>query len=201
MPRLIGLSCVAILMMTNAIAVAAEADAPPFAERARPGPGQAALRSLAGKWQVEKSLYVAIGAPEHPAKSDGMTAERVWIGEGRFLQDVTRGTMGGKPYFRTGILGYNNMDRCYEWVTADGVTPTLMIYRGKQGAGPTLPASLQGSFTDLGVTGEQNVGKLVRMRTVIRIESSDQHVFEIYFTLPGGKEALADRMIFRRVPG
>jgi hypothetical protein len=37
------------------------------------------------------------------------------------------------------------------------------------------------------------------MRTVIHIESDDRHVFELYFTPPGGAEVLADRMIFTRV--
>jgi hypothetical protein len=52
---------------------------------------------------------------------------------------------------------------------------------------------------DPGVTGEANVGKPIPMRTVIRIESNDRNVFEIYFTPPGRKEILADRMVFTRV--
>jgi hypothetical protein len=91
------------------------------------------------------------------------------------------------------------MDHCFEWVTADAVTPTLMIYRGERGSGSRFPASLQGSFTDLGVTGEQNVGKRVGMRTVIEIASNDRHTFSIYFTPPGRAEALADQMVFSRV--
>jgi hypothetical protein len=188
------------LLVISAFSVRADQpDPPPFVQRAQPGPGQAALQPLVGKWKVEKSLYVAVGTPEHPAKGESMVTERVWIANGRFLQDVTRGTIGGQSYFRTGFLGYNNMDRCYEWVTADGFTPTMMIYRGTPGAGPIFPATLQGSFTDLGVTGEKNVGKLVRMRTVIRIEGDDRHVFEIYFTAPNAKEVLADRMIYTRL--
>jgi hypothetical protein len=177
----------------------APAAVPPFVQRAQPGAGQRALNPLAGNWQVEKYLYVAVGTREKPARSEKMLTERVWIAAGRFLRDTTRGTIGGKPYFRTGFLGYNNMDRCYEWVTADAFTPILMIYRGKQDAGPGLPVSMEGSFTDLGVTGEQNVGKRVPMRTVIRIESPDRHSFEIYFTPPGGPEMLADKMIFTRI--
>ncbi|MGJ7608564.1 hypothetical protein ACSFA7_29800 [Variovorax sp. LT1R20] len=53
---------------------------------------------------------------------------------------------------------------------------------------------------NLGITGEENVGKSIPMRTVIRIENENRHVFEIYFTPPGGSEVLADRMVFTRVP-
>jgi hypothetical protein len=200
--RLLMPLCLLSLTVVSTVGHATDQPAtpPPFVARAQPGAGQAALRVLAGKWKVEKSLYVAIGSPEHPAESANMTTERVWIGDGRFLRDTTTGLIGGQQYFRTGLLGYNNMDRCFEWVTADGFTPLLMIYRGKRNAGPVFPASLEGTFTDLGVTGEQNVGKHVNMRTVIRIESNDRHVFEIYFTPPGGKEVLADRMVFTRIP-
>jgi hypothetical protein len=189
-----------IVLFASAHAYGAEPSAPPpFVQRAQPGAGQAALQPLVGRWKVEKALFVAVGTPDKPAKSVEMTTERVWIADGRFLQDVTRGEIGGQKYFRTGFLGYNNMDRCFEWVTADAFTPIMMIYRGKAGAGPTFPASLEGSFTDLGVTGEQNVGKRVPMRTVIRIENNDRHVFEIYFTPPGETEVLADRMVFTRL--
>lgn len=62
------------------------------------------------------------------------------------------------------------------------------------------PIDMKGQFTDLGITGEQNVGKNIPMRTVVRIENENRHVFEIYFTPPGGTEVLADRMVFTRVP-
>ena len=50
-----------------------------------------------------------------------------------------------------------------------------------------MPIDLTGVFTDQGVVNEQTVGKSVGMRTVIRIESKDRHVFELYFTPPGAK--------------
>jgi len=198
-PLLIQLLVVIPLLAVSASTIADTPTPPPFVKRAQPGPGQAALNPLVGKWQVEKALYVAVGAPDKPIRSESMTTERSWIADGRFLQDVTRGTIGGQAYFRTGFLGYNTMDRCYEWATADAFTPIMMIYRGKAGTGTTLPISMDGSFTDLGVTGEKNVGKPVQMRTVIRIESNDRHTFDIYFTPPGEKEFLADRMVFTRL--
>jgi hypothetical protein len=49
------------------------------------------------------------------------------------------------------------------------------------------------------VVGEQTVGKPVGQRTVIRIESNDRHVSELYFTPPGGKEQLALRIVYTRI--
>jgi hypothetical protein len=48
------------------------------------------------------------------------------------------------------------------------------------------------------VVSEETVGKRVRMRTVITIESNDRHIFELDFTQPGGSEALADRTVHER---
>jgi hypothetical protein len=194
---------IALLAATASLyALAADPPLPPMVQRAQPGAGQRALQPLAGTWKVEKSLFVAIGTPDKPVRGENMTTKREWIGDGRFLHDVTQGSFNGQPYFRAGFLGYNNMDQRYEWVTADNFTPTLMAYQARSGSGPNAtgqPIDMKGQFTDLGITGEQNVGKNVPMRTVVRIENENRHVFEIYFTPPGGTEVLADRMVFTRV--
>jgi hypothetical protein len=56
-----------------------------------------------------------------------------------------------------------------------------------------------GVFTDQGVVNEQTVGKAVVQRTVIRIESNDRHVSELYFTPPGMREQLAMRLVYTRI--
>ena len=116
-----------------------------------------------------------------------------------FLSDTTTGLAGGKLYFRSGMLGYNNMDKRYEWTTADNQTPIMMSYYSAKGSGTSGPINMAGSFTDPGVTGDKNVGRTIRMRTTIRIVSSDRHIYQIFFTPPGKPEMLADRMIFDRI--
>lgn len=198
-----SLSALALLLMSAAPASAQPAgsqiDFPKLIARIQPGQGHELLKALAGEWTVEKSTFVVGGTPERPVRSAGMKTTREWVGDGRFLRDVTQGTMGGRPYFRTGLLGYDNVARRYDWVTADNITPTMMIYQGRPGAGASSPIEMLGTFADLGITGEANVGKPVPMRTVIAIENADRHVLEIYFTPPGGTEILADRAIYTRV--
>lgn len=174
-------------------------DLPAFARRGLPGPGHAALAPLVGTWRVENSIFIAIGTPDRPVVSDQITCRREWVAGGRFLRDVTEGTIGGGPYWREGLLGYSNMDQRYEWVTADGFNANMMIYLGDKGAGPRLPIVMSGVFTDQGVAGEQAAGRQVGMRTVISIESPDRHVFELYVTPPGAREFLADRKVYTRV--
>ena len=59
---------------------------------------------------------------------------------------------------------------------------------------------MNGAFTDQGVAGEETVGKRVGLRTVIRIDNNDRHMFELYFKRPGDKEVLALRSVYVRVP-
>ena len=157
------------------------------------------MQVLAGHLRLEMTLYAAMGSPEHPVSSSDLTAHREWIGGGRFLRDETQGTFAGSPYYRMGTLGYSNMDRRFEWVTQDGLNANMMFYQGSPRSGPIFPASLSGTFTDQGLLGENSAGKTIRQRTLIRIDSPDHHVMEIYFTPAGGRERLIDRKVYSRI--
>lgn len=194
-PFRVLLPCLLLLAAGPAAAQTSDVSLPALMGRAKPGPGHKVLEALAGTWKVEKANY-ALSRPDKPLEGADLTTTREWIADGRFLHDVTKGQFNGQPYFRAGFLGFNPATSQYEWTTADNFTPILMSYAGPR---RNTTIDMSGSFRDIGITGERNVGKDVPMRTVIRIEGADRHVFEIYFTPPGGKEMLADRMIYTRV--
>jgi Protein of unknown function (DUF1579) len=173
---------------------------PNWMRRGLPGPGHAALEPLTGAWRVEMSIHATFGrspsAP--PIVSTDLICRREWVAGGRYIEDITEGTAVGSRYWRKGWLGYSTMDRRYEWVTIDAVNSTMMSYVSAKGFGTNMPISMSGVFTDQGVAGEDSVGKTVAMRTVIRIETQDRHVIELYFTPPGKREMLATRMVYTR---
>jgi hypothetical protein len=181
--------------------VAAQMDMPAWMRRGQPGPGHAALEPLIGTWRVQMSIYAALGRSPHepPIVSDDVICRRDWVAGGRYIEDTTQGTVAAAPYWRRGWLGYSNMDDRYEWVTIDAVNTTIMRYAGTPGSGDETPISMSGVFTDQGVAGESTVGKPVGMRALIKIESNDRHIFELYFTPPGKPEVLATRGIYTRV--
>ena len=178
-----------------------QSDMPEWMRRGMPGPGHAALEPLIGTWRVEMSIYGTFGrsGDEPPIVSNDLICRREWVAGGRYLEDLTEGTAAGGRYWRKGWLGYSNMDRRYEWVTIDAVNSTMMSYAGAPGSGAERPISMTGTFTDQGVAGESAVGRQVPMRTVVRFESADRHVFELYFTPPGRPEVLAARNIYTRL--
>ena len=115
------------------------------------------------------------------------------------LKDVTTGTFGG-AYYRLGVLSYSPIDNRYEWNTVDNFNPMMMAYKGaKNSAKADGEISISGEFTDAGIfKSKATIGKSIKQRTVIKIESPDRHIMEIYFTLPGKTEFLSDRAIYTR---
>ena len=190
------LAVVACFLAVHAVAQDAKAQSttqqavPLWVQRGIPGAGHAGLAPLVGSWRAELSIHGTMGrsAELPPIVSRDIRTTRVWIADGQYVEDTTEGTVEGQPYWRRGWLGYSNLDRRYEWVTIAPRVP-MMIYLGKPGSGEQMPIEVTGVFTDQGVVSEQTVGKPVRQRTVIRIESNDRHVSELYFTPPGGKNS------------
>ncbi|KQU80659.1 MULTISPECIES: DUF1579 family protein [unclassified Rhizobacter] len=179
---------------------AAPTDMPAWVRRGLPGPGHLALAPLAGTWRVQMGVYATLGRREDapPITSDDIVTRRQWVAGGRYLEDTTEGTLMKSRYWRRGWLGYDNMAARYEWVTIDETNAGMMRYASQSGSVPGTRIDLFGTFVDQGVAGEDFVGKVVPMRTVIHIENQDRHVIELYFTPPGRKEALATRAVYTR---
>jgi len=175
------------------------ATAPPFVARGAPGAFHAALKPLQGEWRVEKEIYIAVGSPRAPAKSSGMITQRSWFGGGRHLLDTTEGSLAGSSYYRLGVLGFSNVDGCYEWVTFDAMNANMMLYRGTRLEQPSRHITLTGVFTDQGLLGEEFAGKPIPMRTDIDINNEDHHSIALYFTPPGQAELLIDRSRYFRL--
>lgn len=182
-------------------ATSATANLPIFIRNGQPGAMHKRLDVLVGEWNVKKLLFIAGGTPEKPIVSSGMICRRYWISEtgNRHMRDVTQGTLGGNPYYRLGILSYSTVDKNYEWNTVDATNSMMMNYKGVKNSGKARgDIVMSGEFTDQGIFGSASVGKTIGQRTVIKIESSDRNVIELYFTPPGKKERLADRSIYTR---
>jgi hypothetical protein len=197
-----SVSCIALAQDSSAEGVRpAQPELPKWFSRGLPGRGHEVLSPLVGTWRVQMSFYGTLGrSPDQPPLvTDDLISRRQWVAGGRYIEDIMEGTLDGAPVWRKGWLGYSTMDERYEWVTIDPVNTTMMYFEGAPKSGDQRPISMSGKFTDQGVAGEETVGKSVGMRTVIKIENNDRHVFELYFTRPGQKEALATRAVYTRL--
>ena len=158
----------------------ARLDAPWFApKRAR---GVKPTRRYLARSATRSTGRSVVAATSHQLsrKVSGHAANAV--GDGRFIEDTTEGTLMGAPLWRRGWLGYSNMDQRYEWITIDSVNTTMMTYVGATGSGPKLPISMDGVFTDQGVAGEETCRQACRHpQPSCRIHSDDRHVFRPLF--------------------
>ncbi|WP_063017749.1 DUF1579 family protein [Nocardia niwae] len=161
--------------------------------------GHRRLDQLVGEWKGEKSTFVAGGTADNPTRRE-IVSRWEWIAETgyNFLREEAEDIHGSGAYYRLGLLGFGPADNRYEWTTVDSVTPMTMSYKGAKGSGGDLDIVMAGEFTDPGVLGPQFVGKTIPMRTLIRLESADRVVMEIFFAPPGEAERIADRVVLTR---
>ncbi|MGY1941928.1 DUF1579 family protein [Nocardia asiatica] len=161
--------------------------------------GHRRIGQLVGEWTGAKSTFVAGGTADNPTKR-AIVSRWEWIAEtgNNFLREEAEDVHGSSAYYRLGLLGFSPTDNRYEWSTVDSVTPMTMMYKGAKGSGSDPDIVMSGEFTDPGVLGPQFVGKTIPMRTVIRLESPDRVLMEIYFAAPGEPERIADRVVLTR---
>ncbi|MGK8522983.1 DUF1579 family protein [Nocardia asteroides] len=161
--------------------------------------GHRRLNQLVGTWKGDKSTFVAGGTADNPTKRE-IVSRWEWIAEtgNNFLREEAEDVHGSSAYYRLGLLGFGPTDNRYEWTTVDSMTPMTMSYKGAKGSGGDTDIVMAGEFTDPGVLGPQFVGKTIPMRTVIRLESADRVLMEIFFAPPGEPERIADRVVLTR---
>jgi hypothetical protein len=174
---------------------------PPMVRNGLPGEMHRRLDALVGDWNVDMTFYIAGGTPEKPITANGLACRREWIAEtgNRHLRDITQGVFGADAYYRLGILSYSTMDKRYEWNTVDALNANMMTYKGaRNSATRDGDIVMSGEFTDQGVLGDSYAGKAIQQRTVIKIESPDRHIFDLYFKPPNEKERLAATAVYTR---
>lgn len=164
-----------------------EGAAPAMPDSMKPGPENAALAKLAGKYDVAGKFWMQPGAD--PIDSKG-TATFTSIMDGRFVQQDYEGEMMGMGYRGMGILGYDRLLKRYSehWIDNLSTSPTYLTGTSADG-GKTIEFS--GKMPDPESGGE------VATRWVHTHKSDDQFVFEMYVG-EKGKEAKIMELTYTR---
>ena len=152
-------------------------------EFATPGEFHKRLEPLVGKWAYEVHWQMS---PDAPAETSKGTGEYKWIMDGRYLQQETTAAQPEGPdgmiMKGLGLTGYDNMKKQYFCVWIDNMGTGLMTGYGTcDPDGKVITMAGEASDPMSGKTNQ-------KWRTVMRIESKDKHVFEMYGPGPDGKE-------------
>ncbi len=189
MKRILLASAAALLL--SAPPIHAQADGDPMQRMmaaATPGAAHKFLDTFVGTWDLTTRVWMEPGAP--PAESNG-TAEVRWILEGRYLEDVTTGSMMGMPLHGRGISGYDNMKKKYVAIWIDNMSTAISTMEGSlDETGRVL--TYHGRIDDP-MTGE--TGKPVKY--VLRVEGPDTHVFEMHDPQAAGQTRIME-ITYRR---
>jgi hypothetical protein len=159
-----------------------------WAKFASPGPGHAALEPMVGTFAVESTGWMSPEAAPH--KGSGIS-ENSWVLGGRYLQQIFRGEADGQPFEGISYTAYDNFKKRYVGTWIDTMGTGIMISSGSVDAAGKV-FTLEAEMDDV-VTG-----KPMKIREVIRVESRDRHVMEMYTPDRSGKEYKMMEIVYTR---
>jgi hypothetical protein len=136
-----------------------------------PGPAHKALQALAGNWKAEVKCWMDPAAP--PEVTPG-TAKASLTFNGRFLEEEFHGQMMGRPFTGKTLLGFDNIKQTFNSVWVSDNQTSMFVSEGKADGGNKV-ITLEGK-ANCPATGRRDIP----MKSVFRIVSPDQHLFEMY---------------------
>jgi len=145
---------------------------------ATPGPGHKALQPLVGTWNVKVTTWMAPGTA--PITSDGVS-EVAWVLGGRYLEQKNEGSFMGQPYSGIGYTAYDNYKKQYLGTWMDNVGTSILSMSGTADSSGKV-VTMEGKMDDF-ITG-----KVLAIRSTLRILDDDHNVYEMFSPGPDGKE-------------
>ena len=166
---------VALFVLIPAIALAQEYP--------QPGPEHEMLKETAGEWTCLCKM-------SDGAESKGVSTSKMECG-GLWLVTNFEGDFGGMKFQGKGLDSYDAKKKKFVGVWVDSMT--------------TTPMSLEGTYDEktkmLTMTGEAKMpdGTLAKHRMVTKYTDKDHHSFEMFMTMPDGKEMSMMTIDYTRV--
>jgi hypothetical protein len=146
---------------------------------ATPGPEHKGLQKLVGKWNT---VAKTADMPGMPAEETKGTSEYRSVLGGRQVVGETKGTMMGMQFDGFHLLGYDNVTKEYVSTWTDTMSSGHYMTRGTADASGKV-ITMKGEMRDAMTPDAPRPWKLV-----VKIESDDRHVTEVYDTMEPGTE-------------
>ena len=168
------------------------ADAPPqmspeqkammdkMTKAATPGAQHAMLTKMAGKWTCRVRYQMD---PSQPWQESQSTATVTTLMDGRYIQEVDAGQMGGMPFSGMGLYGYDNVSGKYVSTWIDNMGTGIETSVGT----PDVSGKV---ITWVATMNDPVSGKTKSSRMVTTVIDDNHHTLEMFGVPPGGaKEA------------
>jgi hypothetical protein len=143
------------------------------------------IQSYAGNWKVACKFYMD---PSQPPMEAAATETIERVGPFWTVSKYTSDFMGA-PFVGRCTLGYEDHSGEYVSTWIDSMSPVLCTLRGKK-KGDTL--TMRGKFFSC------MTGSVLEHRTTDKFLGEDEHVFEMFATMPDGTEVKMMSNHYRR---
>ncbi len=153
------------------------------------GPAHERFNDMVGTWDIVNKMWMAPGS--EPVVSRGTARYRLIL-DGRYLEQQYKSESMGEMFEGLGIEGYDNYKQKYVAMWTDNQSTGIFLTEGT--ADPTGK-----SFTYLGKMDDPMTGQKDKpMKSVARIITDDEVVFEMYDTIPGVGEVITMEINYKR---
>lgn len=142
---------------------------------------------------MARSTHTSTSSRGPPIVSTDLVCQMQWIIGGRYLEEKTEGTLGGKPYLRQGYLTYHTLLQRYEYLTMDNLDTGFMTSYSM--SDEDAHVSTYGSFVQAG-DGQDIVGRVMKLRYVWLLEDAKHPIMHMYVTPPANQEFLLAEFVY-----
>jgi hypothetical protein len=136
------------------------------------------FKNFEGDWDVRTTAWMQPGA-EPTVTQNGAKAELIF--GGRFLKVNFKGSMFGQAFEGLQIIGYDNFYKKYMSFWIDSSSTSFYLTKGTRDEAKNV-------ITEIGLWPDPMTGEKMKVRTVTKLISRNEYVFEMYMILPDGKE-------------
>ena len=157
-------------------------------EAATPGVEHEKLQSLVGSWKTVSKFW---SAPDAKPEIQKGTSTSSWILGKRFVREEFSGKWNGQPFQGIGIIGYDKGKKEYTSSWLDTMSTNVMTSQGQfDASGKNL--EMKTKFYCPFANAEKEAF------TVTKMNSKNEHVFEMFEKSPDGKEVKMMEITYTR---
>lgn len=173
-------------LLVSALALSLFTAASPRAQEARPAPQHARLKADVGTWDATMTFSDGQGGT---VEAKGVSVRKMPLGE-FWLIDTYQGTVMGQAFKGHGTTGYDPVKGKFVGSWIDSMSPSMMVFEGDYDeTGKILTMVGDGIGPD---------GKPAKHRLVTTIVNADEQRFEMFVTMPDGKEVKTMTIVYER---
>jgi Protein of unknown function (DUF1579) len=148
----------------------------------------ALLKKLIGTWKTEVSYWTT--PTSKPLVTKGISVARP-IFNGRFVEEMFKGTHAGQPYLGKGLTGFDNVSKTYVSSWADSLATDISIFRG------TYNEEKKTVVYDADMNCPMTGGP-IKVRSTLEFINDKQHIYRSFYLKPNGEEVKQMEITYTR---